>query len=203
MRQVNLNRGSGEKGLFNQLAAEKKKGVIAICLIALMVFMWFRAFGTKAPKSAGTAVMSQATDTKDKSASGLQISYVELPKVAGRNDELKRDFFDANGWAGFGKEGDMERDGGAEGVKVVSGGSGVEIGKRIAAKLTLSAIELSGRPKAFINGKLVSVGEKLSVSDGDEIYDCEVVAIEEHEVMVRCGEAEITLKLSDVAGIAN
>ena len=67
--------------------------------------------------------------------------------------------------------------------------------KRVAGKLKLEAIGLSEIPEVFINDKLLTVGGKLPVKDGGETYECEVVRIERDMVLIRCGEAEIKLKL--------
>ena len=53
-------------------------------------------------------------------------------------------------------------------------------------------------PQAFINDKLLLVGDKLSVQEGDNVYEFEVVEIRENMVLVKCKDAEITLKLAKV-----
>jgi len=42
------------------------------------------------------------------------------------------------------------------------------------------------------------VGDKLLVGDGIDRYECEVVEIKENTVVMRCREARITLKLTQV-----
>jgi hypothetical protein len=54
-------------------------------------------------------------------------------------------------------------------------------------------------PQAFINNKVLSVGDKLLVTDGVSAYECEVVGIEEDTVFVKFGEAEIQLRLAQGA----
>jgi hypothetical protein len=181
--------------LFSRLAAEKKKTVIAVCLIALMVFMWARVLGRKTPQSAEAAATAQETGQPN---SELKISFIELPKIKGRHDVLDRDFFAADGWRSFTRDAEGKNLTGIKEVSVVSGDDSEEVVRRVAEKLKLEAIGLGKNPRAFINNKLLSVGDKLLISEGADMYECEVVGIEEHAVFIRCGEAEITLKLTRV-----
>jgi hypothetical protein len=175
----------------SQLAAEKKKTVMALCLIAVMVLMWLRVFGRKTPQSAEAALMTQRANLNILgSDSELKISFIELPKVEGRNDVLTGDFFAADGWQNFMSGGE---------VNVVLKDGSQEVVTRVAEKLKLEAIGLGENPQAFINNKLLSVGDKLLVRDGVNTCECEVVGIEESTVFIRCGEAEIKLKLTQAS----
>jgi hypothetical protein len=107
------NSSNGGSRLFSQLAAEKKKTVIVMCLIAAMVFMWVRVLGRKVPQSAEAAVVTQEM-TKSQANSELKIFFVELPKVKGRNDVLTRDFFAVEDWRDFVKSGEGKSSGGIE-----------------------------------------------------------------------------------------
>jgi len=187
MKQNVRSDGKGANRVFSRLAAEKKKSIVALCLIALMGFMWVRVLLRKTPESVEAAVVDQ--DMKQ-SNSQLKISFIELPKVAGRNDALTRDFFAADDWQSFMSGGE---------VNVVSRDGDEEIVKRVAEKLKLEAIGLGKNPQAFINDKLLAVGDKLLVVDGADTYECEVVGIEEKMVFIRCGEAEITLRLTQAS----
>jgi len=178
-----------------QFAAQKKKTVTALSLIALMVFMWVRVLGGKAPQGAEAALMAkEANPGASESNSELKISFIELPKVKGRNDVLARDFFSADGWRDFVGDGE---------VNIGSRDSGEEALSRIEGKLKLEAMGLGENPQAFINDKLLSVGDKFLVRDGVSAYECEVVGIEENTVLVRCGEAEVHLKLTQENERAN
>ena len=186
MGQNIKNNGRGVNKLFSQLAAEKKKGVIALCLIGVMVFMWARMFGGKTPAGAEAALMSGAM-SGGQSDSKLKISFIELPKVIGRNDVLTRDFFvmDGRGLSG------------TKAAEFVLEGDGEEAMRQVAEKLKLEATIMGENPQAVINDELLSVGDKLQVSDGGNTYECEVIWIEEGKAVIRCGETEITLKLMD------
>ncbi len=193
MRAKLKNSSAAASRLFSRLAAEKKKTVIAVCLIALMVFMWAKVLAKKTPQSAEAAATAQDAG---QSNSELKISFIELPKIKGRHDVLAADFFAANDWRNFTKDGEGRNLTGIREVSVVSGDDSEEVVRRVAQKLKLEAIGLGKNPRAFINNKLLSVGDKLLISEGANMYECEVVEIEEHAVFMRCGEAEITLKLT-------
>lgn len=199
MEQNVKNTVNGANRLVGRLAAEKKKTVTALCLIALMVFMWARVLGKKTPV---TAAASQRQENVHQDVNvELKISFIELPKIPGRNDVLTRDFFAADGWRNFIRN---EKNPGNKEVIVFPRDGNEEIVKRVAGNLKLEAISIGsdGNPQAFINGKLLSVGDKLLVRDGGNKYECEVVGIEENVVVIKCLEAEITKKLTKVIEVA-
>ncbi|MHC4308716.1 MAG: sortase family protein [Planctomycetota bacterium] len=188
------NTVNGANRFVSRLAAEKKKTVTAACLIALMVFMWVRVLGRKTPV---TAAASQRKENVDQDVLGsnmeLKISFIELPKIPGRNDVLTRDFFAVDGWRNF-----IRNEKNPDNKEVIVKGGIEEIVKRAAKLLNLEAIVIGsdGKLQAFINGKLLSVGDKLIVRDGADKYEYEVVGIEENVVFMKYGEAEITLILT-------
>jgi len=187
VKQNVRDNSSGPNRIMSQLAAEKKKTITALCLIGLMVFMWVKVLGGKTPQSAEATLMVQKANLDTSRVnSELKMSFIELPKVKGRNDVLTRDFFAADGW--------QVMRGGEVNVVSKDGSEGVVT--RIAKKLNLEAIGLGKNPQAFINDKLLSVGDKLLVRDGVNTYECEVIGIEENTVSVRYGEVEIQLKLA-------
>ncbi len=193
MKQNLKNSANGTNRLIGRLAAEKKKTVTALCLIALMVFMWARVLTRETPETAAAAQKQNGLnpDTPE-TDSQLKISYIQLPNVAGRNDLLTRDFFVADGWKNF-----IDGKGvGIDEVNVVSKDGNEEVVRRVAEKLKLEAIGLDENPQAFINNKLLSVGDKFLVRDGVKKYECEVVRIQDYVVVIKCKEAEITLKLT-------
>ena len=196
MKKTVRSNGNGTNRIVSRLAVEKKKTVTALCLIALMVFMWARVLSKKTPETVA-AVMSQNNMNQDimSANSETNISFIELPKVAGRNDTLRKDFFAVGDWKDF--IGNKENKNLTEDVNVVSRNN-KEVMKRVAEKLKLEAIGLDGNPQVFINSKLLSLGDTLLVRDGGNTYECEVVSIEENAVLLRCGEAEITLKMAKV-----
>jgi hypothetical protein len=181
------------KGLVGQLAAEKKKTVTVLCLIGVMAVLWIRVLTKKSPETAGAEIAAQSVNKETPSAPELKISFVELPKVAGRNDVIRRDVFDSENWRHF-IEGQRKR-GGFEEVKILSSGGNEEAIKKLAEKLKLEAILVSDNPQAFVNGDLIEVGDKMIIGDGVDAFECDVVTIEENTVILKCREAEIILKL--------
>lgn len=193
MRRNVRNKSNRSKGFVSQLASEKKRAVTALCLIGVMTFMWIRVLTRKAPQTAEAVVTAEQLSTAELSNPELQISFIELPKVAGRNDVISRDFFDADNWRHF-----IERErkrGGLEEVNILSGDGNEEVIRKVAEKLKLEAVMVSENPRAYVDGKVIEVGDKMLIGDGINKYECEVVAIEENTVVIKCREAEITLKL--------
>ena len=112
----------------------------------------------------------------------MNVSFVNSNKM-----HCSRDFFKVNG----------ESFGNTEEVNVISKGTEGYV-SRIVEKLKLEAISAGGNPQAFINNKLLYVGETLLVRDGSDAYECEIISIEENMVLVKCLEAEIELKLTPI-----
>ena len=190
MKKNIIDNGGGANRLWVQLTADKKKAVIAFGLISVMVFMWAKVLGGTGPQAAKATPTAQ-TAGAGQSDSELNISFVELPKVKGRNDVLARDFFAVGSWKDFTAEGNGE-------VNVVSIDGSEEVAREAAEKLKLEAIVFGSNPRAFINDKLMAVGGRLNVVDGENKYEFEVTEIEEKRVRVRCGKVEIALKLAEI-----
>ena len=201
MNRNTRNTGNGVNRLISRLTADKKKAVMAFCLIAVMVFMWARLLGKKTPQNASAAMTTQVMKMESQASPELKISFIELPKVRGRNDVLTRDFFTVGSWYDFVSDG---RDStGVGDVDIVSRDKLDAVTRRVAENLRLEVIELGENPQAFINDKLLGVGDKLLVADSVRTYECQIVGIEENTVFVRCGEAEIELKLTQMTKTAN
>jgi len=197
MRQNARNSGNIANRLFNQLVVQKKKTVLALCLITLMAFMWIRVLTKKAPQAAKAGLLAGQMDVETQSEPELKISFIELPQAAGRNDVITRDFFASDGWQDF-VDGQGRKSAGVEEVDIISKQGDQEVIRRIAEKLRLEAIVSSENPLAFINDKVLRVGDKLLVGDGVDKYECEVVEIKENTVVMRCRESRITLKLTQL-----
>ena len=187
------NSSSHSKRLVNQLAAEKKKTVMALCLIAVMAWMWIRVLSKKAPEAAEAIVTGEQVDAAEPSHPELNVSFIELPKVAGRHDVITRNFFDADGWRHF-IDGQRKR-GGFQEVSIFSTDDNEEIINKVTQKLKLGAIMVGENSRAYINGETIKVGDTIKISDGVDRFECDVVAIEESAVVVKCREVEIPLKL--------
>ena len=197
------NRGGRVNGFIGQLTAEKKKTVAASCLIAVMAIMWVRVLTKQAPEAAEAALVTEQLNAEGSSNKELKVSFIELPQVAGRNDVITRDFFASSDWRHFddGKERNLAV---IEEVNIVSKNGNEEVIRKVAEKLKLEAIVVLGNnPRAFINNKVISVGDKVLIRDGVDTYECEVIEIKENMVVIKCREAEVTLKLTQVSMIDN
>ena len=204
MRQKVTSYSSRTKGLFNQLAAEKKKAMTALCLIVLMAFMWIKVLSKKSPEASEAGLVTEQGSMEDASDQELKVSFIELPQVAGRNDVITRDFFASNGWRRFEEDGQQRNLAVIEEVNIVSKNGNEEVIKKIAEKLKLEAIVvLSAKPRALLNNKVVAVGDKVLILDGIDKYECEVVQIKENTVVIDCRDAEVTLKLTQVSKNGN
>ena len=197
MGQKEKNSCNSANRLFNRLAAQKKKTVLALCLITVMAFMWVRVLTRSKPQAAEAVLLAGQMDVETQSEPELKISFVELPQAAGRNDVITRDFFASGGWQDF-VDGQGRKSVGVEEVDVVSKDGDKEVIRKVAKKLKLEAIVSSENPLAFINDKVLRVGDKLLVGDGADKYECEVVEIKENKVVMRCSESRITLKLTQM-----
>ncbi len=197
MRQNTVNNSRSANRFFNRLVAEKKKAVLALCLIALMAFMWIKVLTKTSPQAVDAGLIAELINNMEtQSEPELKISFIELPQVEGRNDVITRDFFASNGWKDF-----VEGRGpkvGVEEIDIVSKDNDQEVIRKVAENLTLEAIVSSEVPLAFINDEVLRVGDKLFVSDGTDRYECEVVEIKENKVVMRCRESKMTLKLTKV-----
>lgn len=189
------NRNNGAKSLVSHIAFEKKKTVMAVCLITIMVFMWVKVLLRKTPVAEG-AVTTEQTGEKNGSNPLLKISFIELPKVVGRNDVITRDFFTSNDWRNF--DGKKKSVVSIEEVNVTPGDEMENVIGKIVQKLTLEAIWIGENPLAYINDRVLSEGDILLVDDGINKYECEVAKIEDNTVVIRCGKAEIKLKLKKI-----
>ena len=196
MRSNSRNNNKEISSIVGHLTAEKKKTVMAFCLIALMGFMWIKVFTGKNSSTANAEQMKNLTENNSQSDTQSKVSYVDLPEIEGRNDVITRDFFSSNGWKNF-----VDTDRNVvvtKEVNVVPGDGTEKVIRKIADNLKLEAFVMGDNPRAYINDKILSVGDKLLVSDGNEKYECEVITIENNSVVMRCGKAEVTLKLKQI-----
>jgi hypothetical protein len=197
MKQNARNKNRGGNRLFIHLAAEKKKAVLALCLISLMAFMWIKVLTKTSPQAADAKLIEELIK-ETQSEPELEISFIELPRVAGRNDMVTRDFFSSDDWQNF-VGGRGSKSVAVEKIDIVSKNDDQEVIRRkVADNLKLEAIVSSEDPLAFINNRVLRVGDKMFVRDGTESYECEVVEIKENIVVIRCMEAMITLKMTQV-----
>ena len=193
IKTKNYNR-SKFTGLSIHIIPGGGKGVFIICLVIVMAIMWVRVLTGQKPSGAEAASLKK---TNKKSSKKLKISYVKLPVIPGRNDVIKRDFFDVKNFENF------AADAGTGNVSVITepSVSGAdtdrEVAKQIMGRLSLEAIILGENPHVFINGRIYSAGDKIVIKDRAGVYELEVSDIAEKQVFLKYHRARITLKLSD------
>lgn len=186
MSQNLENNKTAIEKIVSEVAAKKKKAVVAGGLILIMCFMWGRMFFSKGPNEIAAA-QNNTGNIANSTNSSLKIEFVELPVVKGRHDVLVRDFFVFDK-AGLGK---------SQTVDVLSAGSENEnIIKTVREKLKLQAIDMGQTRHAFINDKLLNVGDKIEIAIGSSLLDCEIMSIEKDVVTIRYKDVKIVLKLS-------
>jgi len=180
--------------VIGHLATEKKKTVFAVCLILVMVLMWVRVLSNNKPEAAAGASTAQREDAADQSGTRVTISCVDLPSTPGRHDVIARDFFTSNAWR-IGSGDEQVTSTSETEVRDISAQGDAEVIALLAEKLKLEAIVWGERPRVFINGQLLSVGDALVVKDASRAYQCEVVAIQEKKVSIECGTVSLKLEL--------
>ncbi|MBN1807067.1 MAG: hypothetical protein JW837_17595 [Sedimentisphaerales bacterium] len=197
MRHNARNISQSGNRIFSHLAAEKKKAILALSLIVLMVVMWIKVLTKASPKTADAELIAELIEKQNQYEPEIEVSFIELPQIKGRNDLITRDFFDSNGWQTF-INGYGRRSAGVEDINIVSRDNDQEVIKRVAENLKLEAIVTSKDPLASINDRVVRIGDKLLVSDGIDTHECEVVEIGENTVVIKCRESQITLKMTQI-----
>ena len=168
MARDTTNNSSNVSSIMNRLAADKKKVVMALCLVSVMVFMWGRVLSGKGANSAEAAAKNNQLSSQQNSE--IKISFVELPKVQGRNDVLSRDLF-------------------------TQGKGQLSSSKKNCEKFKLEAILSGEQEQAFINDRLLIEGDKFVVSDDSGEKEYEVIEITQNSVLLKSDESQIILKL--------
>jgi len=188
--------------LLEHLTADKKRTGFAIALLAVMAFMWFRVLTGEKPGSVEAATGApapQAAVTKPPQ----KLCYLSLPVIPGRNDYINRDFFAARDWECFRQNSrTAPSDPGTEG-RAASANHAQEVIAKLAQRLKLEAVLKSGDPQAFINDQLYRVGDRLTLRDGPDTCEFEVLQIREDSVLVGCNGTQLTLKLMQHLDVKN
>lgn len=187
--------------LLDHLAVNGKKTVLALALLVFMGFLWIRVLTGQKPGSAAAAQgRGPAAQAQPETAKNLR--FVELPRLPGRNDSIHRDFFTIPDRTPFRKNG--ARDAGTEPeVQTSSSNRAQEVIQRVAQRLKLTAVSLSENPQAFINDRLLRVGDRLTLKEGAKVIEFEVLRIYENSVLVGCEDTQLTLKLAQSLEVDN
>jgi hypothetical protein len=178
------------------LAMEKGKVVVATCLIGVMVFLWVRLLTRRhTARQVQAALRTQAKLGPANSVGRAKIKFVELPEVKGRNDILTRDFFAPQQLEQVLKGQHKEP---STRVNILATGgkqSRNETILRLVRELKLDATATGKKTLVYVNNKLLPVGGRLQVEDASQVYEFDVVAISENEVVLSCEGLKFELKV--------
>lgn len=200
MKRAMLNKNNAANAI-NQLMAEKKKVVMALGLVVLMTIMWVRVLGKDGPDLANAST-NTAGVMAEKSKIVNEIYFVELPIVAGRNDILMKNIFEVKSWQSFltGSNIDLNEIDKSESILDEIGNSKIEL---VSKNLRLDAIELGNNPKAFINGQLLSAGDKFALRIDENVFQCQIKEVADNLVVVNFNDTDIPLRLTQKVEFEN
>ena len=174
-----------------KMTAEKKKAVIALALILIMASLWVKNVMKKnSIRDAQALLMAQQNTEVPKEP---KFSYARLPQIQGRHDVLTRNVFVLNRWKGFRREGDLGNDYWTAQALTNGQGQGLNSIERVVKEMSLGAIVLGAEPRAFIEGKMVSAGQKFTFKYNHQPYEFKVLKIYNDKVELEC-EGTIVVK---------
>jgi len=177
-----------------------KKNVAAAVLLTIMGIMWVRVLrGDKPNASAAKTPVVEETEEQKES---VDIRFIDLPVVPGRNDTIDRDFFAVQDWSNFTPVSGASSPATNSEVQAVSSDRNEEVLARMAQKLKLEAVS---PPNAMINDQILQVGGQIEVREGADVYSFDVLQIDEDSVVVRRSghDSKLTLKLAQSNDVSN
>lgn len=180
------------------LLRDGKKTILAVSLLVVMAVMWIRVLVGHRPDSAGAAVERQETTAVGTTAPVRpQITMVPLPRIAGRNDGIGRDCFSIRDRAPFGQFAAAPETSTDPEVPSKTTNHDQEVVQQVAQTLKLDAVvRRDGPPRAFVNDRMLKVGDRFTVERGAACLEFEVLQIDESAVLVECNDVQLTLKLA-------
>lgn len=178
-------------GILGSLAFNKKKTVAAFSLVALMIFMWIRVLTGMGPENAGASSGRAGQIPQGQAKKKVEISYIKLPEIQGRNDHINKDFFSAPDWGQFdSNKNEIE-------VSVSEVSDKDRLARELSEALNVDAIVSGEDKQVFINGRLLRQGQELVVMTKEGQHICEILAIEGNSLTVGCGNITLKLKVSE------
>lgn len=195
----NVNNASDLLGGFG---ADRKKMIIAAALISLMIFMWVRVILSSRvgnDVSAADAETQAVIENTQQSIEEIKIDYIELDVIAGRNDKLSRNFFDADNFNAFPLDPDGGYVGGSKSQKTNISQDQSRIIDQIAQTMKVDAIiveDASGKGEVFIEERLLSNGSTFEVEHKGRIYEFEVMEVFESKVVLKWEDVTVTINMS-------
>jgi len=181
-----------------RLRSMNPKTVAAVALMTVMGLMWARVLlrGKTPAEAAAAESTAVQTTVSTPTAAPVRIVPSPLPVMAGRNDMLTRDFFAPDNWPGLTRPektaatqpssqdaGDRQR------LAFIAG---------LEKTLTLEAIIQGAGDtpvRACIEGKVLAVGQHLTIKNGSETYELAVSDIGDEQVVLICDRQRIVLKM--------
>ena len=175
----------------------------AAILMCTMVVLWGRVLlsGRHGPRQAQAAEETSAGQTVvEKAVVAAQFRPIALECLEGRNDVLTADLFSAERWQAF------DFTGAGQPAKEAEPADRTAKDRKSLADLDAAAKELlveaviqsadgSGM-QAFIAGKVLTVGQSLSVERAGQVYELIVTEITLRHVVLSRGTYSICLKLT-------
>jgi hypothetical protein len=185
--------------LASYVAVERRKVMVAVCLIIVMGIMWVKLLTGKGEPSAATAATIAALPQTETKAAALRITYKELPIVKGRNDTVAVDFFSPGDWRAFlSKDASEQLSSAAGNTKgLTDEDARSQAVREIAAGLRLQVTQTGPEPQAFISDKLVREGSEFTIVAGESTFDFKVLRITRQMVELRCENKTFEVRLKD------
>lgn len=191
----NRNNGIRLSGRVVDLLMDGKKTVLASALVLVMALMWIRVLIGHRPKSAAADPQSAPAAPAERKVA-VRSRIVELPKVPGRHDSILQDFFNMQNRACFSQALSVPDTSTDTEVPVVPPNRDEEVVQQVAGTLKLEAVLRSGCLRAFVNDRLLAVGDTFLVEHSTGPLTFEVLWIQDDAVLVECKGIQLTLKLA-------
>lgn len=176
------------------------KTIVAIVLIALMGILWLRVLtnGKSGPASAQAAALQNETPVTP-ATMPLRITSVALPVLEGRNDTLHCDFFSPDNWPDFGQPNDTSRATASLSEEQRLEQQRTQFFDKLPQKLNLDAIFHAGDSlpaRVCIDGKILTLGQSLTVKHDTENYELTVSEIGENQVVLTWKHWSVVMKMA-------
>jgi hypothetical protein len=179
-----------------ELLADGRRTILACALVVVMAVMWIRVLIGHKPASAGAAPAQNPTTQTESDKPNVKVRMVDVPTIPGRNDSIYSDCFKMQDRAPFRQSATAQNPGTDPEVHVVSPNHDQEVIQQVAQMLKLEAVLRNGHPLAFLNDRLLGVGDTFTVERGTSVLEFEVLRIGEDAVLVECNDIQLTLQLA-------
>lgn len=205
MNRTTANSGNSRKLTTSGLSNISPKTMAAVVLMSAMVILWGRVLlrGKGGPETAGAQEIesrqSEIAAAETNVPAAVQISPVQLPFVAGRHDKLSADMFATDRWMAFDFSGDLR----SKTVQVEADGQTEQKAHlanldTLAGELKLEAvIEGADGMQAFIDGKILTAGQSLTVRRQSQVYELVLTELDAQHAVLKWGTYSIRLKITE------